>query len=90
VVSTSELATAGWWRIVASMGRLRQGGDGMARLAQEDIDARRQPGWRASKWRDDGAVATSGNRVASPVTGARKVLTSGTRLPGREIARERG
>jgi hypothetical protein len=35
-------------------------------------------------------VATDGDRVASPVTGARKALTSGTRLPGREIARERG
>jgi hypothetical protein len=35
-------------------------------------------------------VATDGDRVASPVTGARKALTSGTRLPEREIARERG
>jgi hypothetical protein len=59
------------------MGRLGQGGDGMARLAQGDRDARRQPGWRAS---DDGAVATSGDRVASPVTGATKALTSGARL----------
>jgi hypothetical protein len=33
---------------------------------------------------------TSGDRVASPVTGARKALTSGTRLPEREIVRERG
>jgi hypothetical protein len=85
-----SLPRRGWWRTVASTGRLRQGGDGMARLAQEDRDARRQLGWRASKWRDDGAVATGGDRVASPVTGARKVLTSGTRLPRREIARERG
>jgi hypothetical protein len=35
-------------------------------------------------------VATSGDRVVSPVTGARKALTSGTRLPKREIVRERG
>jgi hypothetical protein len=55
----------------------------MARLAQGDRDARRQPGWR-----DDGAVATGGDRVASPVTGVRKALTSGTRLPERERSRE--
>jgi hypothetical protein len=60
----------------------------MARQAQGDRDARRQPGWRASKWRDDGAVAASGDRVASPVTGARKALTSGARLPERERERE--
>jgi hypothetical protein len=30
-----------------------------------------------------------GDRVASPVTGARKALTSETRLPGRERDRER-
>jgi hypothetical protein len=35
-------------------------------------------------------VATGGDRVASPVTGARKALTSRTRLPEREIMRERG
>ena len=35
-------------------------------------------------------VATGSDRVASPVMGARKALTSGTRLPEREIARERG
>jgi hypothetical protein len=35
-------------------------------------------------------VATGGDRVASPITSARKALTSGTRLPEREIARERG
>jgi hypothetical protein len=29
-------------------------------------------------------VATGGDLVVSPVTGARKVLTSGTRLPERE------
>jgi hypothetical protein len=61
----------------------------MARQAQGDRDARRQPGWRASKWRDDGAVAASGDRVASPVTGARKALTSGARLPERERESER-
>jgi hypothetical protein len=32
-------------------------------------------------------VATGGNRVVSPVTGARKVLTSGTRLSEREWLR---
>jgi hypothetical protein len=35
-------------------------------------------------------VATGGNRVVSPVTGARKVLTSGTRLPERADARLTG
>jgi hypothetical protein len=34
-------------------------------------------------------VATGSDRVASPVTGARKALTSGTRLLGRERDRER-
>jgi hypothetical protein len=50
VVSTGELATVG---MVAHSGddrTTRAGGDGMARLAQGDRDARRQPGWRASKW----------------------------------------
>jgi hypothetical protein len=75
---------------VATMGQLGQGGDGMARLAQGDRDARRQPGWRASKWRDDGAVATGGDRVASSVTGTRKALTSGTHLPERDRERARG
>jgi hypothetical protein len=56
----------------------------MARLAQGDRDAMCQPGWRASKWRDDGAVAADGDRVASPVTGTRKALTSRARLPHRE------
>jgi hypothetical protein len=59
----------------------------MARLAQGDRDARCQPGWRASKWRDDGAVAADDDRVASPVTGTGKALTSGARLPERERAR---
>jgi hypothetical protein len=38
----------GWWRTVATTGRLGQGGDGMARLAQGDRGARRQSGRRAS------------------------------------------
>jgi hypothetical protein len=33
---------------MATTGRLGQGGDGMARLAQGDRGARRQPGRRAS------------------------------------------
>jgi hypothetical protein len=39
-----------------------------------------------------GRTVAGGDRVACPVTGARKALTSGTRLPEREreIARERG
>jgi hypothetical protein len=35
-------------------------------------------------------VATGGDRVASLVTGARKALTGGARLPGRERSRGRG
>jgi hypothetical protein len=34
----------GWWRTVATTGRLGQGGDGMARLAQGDRGTRSQPG----------------------------------------------
>jgi hypothetical protein len=82
VASTGKLATTGM--VVHS------GDDGTARLAQGDRDARRQPGWRASKWRDDRAVATDGDRVASPVTGARKALASGARLPERESEGESG
>jgi hypothetical protein len=36
-----------------------------------------------------GQAVAGGDRVASPVTGARKALTSGTRLPERERDRER-
>jgi hypothetical protein len=43
-----------------AMTRQLGGGDGMARLAQGDRGARRQPGRR-----DDGAVVTGGDRVAS-------------------------
>jgi hypothetical protein len=35
-------------------------------------------------------MATGGDHVASPVTGGRKALTSGTRLLEREITREQG
>jgi hypothetical protein len=87
VVSTGELATAVMVAHSGDDGMARAGGDGMARLAQWDKDARHQPGWQVSLWRDDGAVATGGDRVASPVTGARKVLTSGIRLSERERAR---
>jgi hypothetical protein len=62
----------------------------MARLAQEDRGARRQPGRRASNgetmvWWRPAAIAS----LAS-VTGARKALTGGARLPGRERSRGRG
>jgi hypothetical protein len=62
----------------------------MARLAQKDRGARLQPGRRASngemtrRWRP--SVITS----LAPVTGARKALMGGARLPGRERSRGRG
>jgi hypothetical protein len=93
VASTGKLATAG---MVA-----HGGGDGMARAdgatgrlgqtGRQDGSGRRKAPNRASE-RDNGeatgrAVA-DGDRVASPVTGARKVMTSGTRLPERERSRK--
>jgi hypothetical protein len=45
--STDELATAVMVAHSGNDGTTRAGGDGMARLAQGDRDARRQPGWRA-------------------------------------------
>jgi hypothetical protein len=91
VACTGELATTG---MVAHSGDDKTaragGGDGMARLAQEDRGARRQPGRRASngettvRWRP-AAIAS-----LAPVTGVRKALTGGTRLPGRERLQGRG
>jgi hypothetical protein len=64
-------------------------------MGRQDGSGRRKAPNRAGE-RDNGEAtgrAVAGrDRVASPVTGARKALTSGTRLPerDREIARERG
>jgi hypothetical protein len=44
----ASLPRRGWWRTVATTGRLELGGDRMARLAQGDRGTRRQPGRRAS------------------------------------------
>jgi hypothetical protein len=80
----------GWWRTVATMRRLRQGGDGMARLAQEDRGARRQPGRRASNGETMGRWRPAAIESLSPFTGTRKALMGGARLPGRERSRGRG
>jgi hypothetical protein len=59
----------GWWCTVATTGRLRQGGDGMARLAQGDRGARRQSGRRASNgettgwWRPTTIASLARSRV---------------------------
>jgi hypothetical protein len=71
--------------------RACHGGDGDAQWWRRDGSGRRKAPNRAGE-RDNGeatgrAVA-GGNRVASPVTGARKALTSGARLPEREIEDE--
>jgi hypothetical protein len=77
VATTGELATAG---MVA-----HSGGDGMARA-----DARRQTELvSVIMARRRGGQWPHGDRVASPVTGARKALTSRTCLPGRERDCER-
>jgi hypothetical protein len=65
----------GWWRTVATTRRLGQGGDGMARLAQGDRGARRQPGRRASNGKTTGRWRPAAS--LAPVTGARKALTGG-------------
>jgi hypothetical protein len=68
----------------------RAGGDGMARLAQEDIGARRQPGRRASNGETTGRWRPAAIASLAPVTGVRKAPTGGARLPGRERSRGRG
>jgi hypothetical protein len=69
-----------WWRAVVTTGWLGQ-------TRRRDGSGRRKAPNRAGE-RDNGeamgrAVA-GGDHVASPVTGARKALTGGGRLPGRE------
>jgi hypothetical protein len=75
----------GWWRTVVTTGWLGQ-------TRRRDGSGRRKAPNRAGE-RDNGeatgrAVA-GGDRIASPVTGTRKALTSGTRLPERERERSR-
>jgi hypothetical protein len=80
-------------RMVAHSGddeTARVGGDGMARLAQGDRGARRQPGRRASNGETTGRWRPADITSLAPVTGARKALTGGARLPGRERSRGRG
>jgi hypothetical protein len=65
----------------------------LGQTGQQDGSGRRKAPNRAGE-RDDGeatgwAVA-GGDHVASPVTGARKALTSGARLPERESEGESG
>jgi hypothetical protein len=89
VACTGELATAG---MVAHSGddeTARAGGDGMARLAQGDRGARRQPGRRASNGETTGWWRLAAIASLAPVTGARKALTGGARLL-RERSRGRG
>jgi hypothetical protein len=78
----------GMGRTVAMTGQLRQGVTRWLgwRKGTEAQGANRA-GERVMARRP--VVATGGDRVASPVTGARKALISGTRLPGRERDRER-
>jgi hypothetical protein len=86
----ASLPRRGWWRTVATTGRLGQGGDGMARLAQGDRGARRQPGRRASNGETMGWWRPAAIALLAPVTGARKALTGRACLPGRERSRGRG
>jgi hypothetical protein len=90
VACTDELATAG---MVAHNGddeTAWAGGDGMAWLAQGDRGARRQPGRRASNGETTGRWRPAAIASLAPVMGARKALTGGPRLPGRERSRGRG
>jgi hypothetical protein len=75
------------WRRRDGSGR---GGDGMARLAQGDRGTRRQPGRRASNGETTGRWRPAAIALLAPVTGARKALTGGARLSGRERSRGRG
>jgi hypothetical protein len=62
----------------------------MARLAQKDKGARLQPGRRASNGETTGWWRPAAIASLAPVTGTRKALTGGARLPGRERSRGRG
>jgi hypothetical protein len=75
---------------VATTRRLGQGGDGMARLAQGDRGARRQPDRRASNGETTGRWRPAAIALLAPVTGTRKALTGGAHLLGRERSRGRG
>jgi hypothetical protein len=85
VASTGELATAGMVRTVVATGWLGQTGrrDGSGRCKAPNRAGERDNGEAT------GQAVAGGDRVASPVTGARKALTSGARLPERERARVR-
>jgi hypothetical protein len=75
-----------WWRTVVTTGWLGQTGrrDGSGRRKAPNRAGERDNGEAA------GRVVADGDRVASPVTGARKVLTGGARWLEREIVREQG
>jgi hypothetical protein len=75
------------WRRRDDSGR---GGDGMARLAQGDRGARRLSGRRASNGETTGRWRPAAIKSLASVTSARKALTGGARLPGRERSRGRG
>jgi hypothetical protein len=75
------------WRRRDNSGR---GGDGMARLAQKDRGARLQPGRRASNGKTTGQWRPAAIASLAPVTSARKALTGGARLLGKERSRGRG
>jgi hypothetical protein len=62
----------------------------MARLAQKDRGARLQLGRRASNGETTGRWRSAAIASLAPVTGARKALMGGARLPGRERSRGRG
>jgi hypothetical protein len=86
----ASLPRRGWWRTVATTRQLGQGGDGMARLAQKDRGARLQPGRRASNGKTTGQWRPAAIASLAPVTSARKALTGGARLLGKERSRGRG
>jgi hypothetical protein len=75
--------------------RARHGRDGGAQWWRRDGSGRRKAPNRAGERNNGkatGRAVADGDRVASPIMGARKALTSGARLleREREIARERG
>jgi hypothetical protein len=73
---------------VATTGRLGQGGDRMAWAGARGQGRKAPTGLASELMARRWAVATGGDRAVSPVTGARKVLTSGSRLPERESGHE--